>query len=96
VDAIRMPNYIVRSDIDHQPFADHYGPLPPGDAHGNKNNSNIRALANASFTSAAIQFRTDLQERLMRKINSDAWQQRQAPIRTAGQLMAGNMSAKIF
>ena len=96
VDAIRMPNYIVRSNIDHQPFADHYGPLPPGDADGNKNNSNIRALANAAFTAGAIEFRTDLQERLMRKINANAWQQRQAPIRTGGQYMAGNLASRIF
>ena len=31
VDAIRMPNYITRSNIDHQPFADRYGPLPAGE-----------------------------------------------------------------
>ena len=92
VDAIRMPNYITRNNIDHQPFADHYGPLPPGDANGNKNNSNIRALANDAFVSGAIEFRTDLQERLMRKINADAWQQRKAPIRTGGQrMLGGNM-----
>jgi hypothetical protein len=96
VDAIRMPNYIVRSEIDNQPFADHYGPLPPGDADGNKNTSNMRALANAAFTSGAIEFRTDLQERLMRKINAKAWQQRQAPIRTGGQYMSGNLSSRIF
>lgn len=91
IDAIRMPNYITRNDIDHQPFADHYGPLPPGDANGNKNNSNIRALANDAFVSGAIEFRTDLQERLMRKINADAWQQRKAPIRTGGQRMLGGI-----
>ena len=91
VDAIRMPNYITRNDIDHQPFADHYGPLPPGDASGNKHNSNIRALANDAFVSGAIEFRTDLQERLMRKINANAWQQRKAPIRTGGQRMLGNL-----
>ena len=91
VDAIRMPNYIVRSNIDHQPFADHYGPLPPGDASGNKFNSNIRALANDAFVSGAIEFRTDLQERLMRKVNAEAWQQRKAPIRTGGQRMMGGM-----
>jgi hypothetical protein len=91
IDAIRMPNYITRNNIDHQPFADQYGPLPPGDANGNKNNSNIRALANDAFVSGAIEFRTDLQERLMRKINANAWQQRKAPIRTGGQRMLGGI-----
>ena len=95
IDAIRMPNYITRNNIDHQPFADRYGPLPPGDANGNKFNSNIRALANNAFVSGAIEFRTDLQERLMRKVNSDAWQQRKAPINRGGQRMLGGNS-RIF
>jgi len=95
IDAIRMPNYITRNNIDHQPFADQYGPLPPGDANGNKYNSNIRALANDAFVAGAIEFRTDLQERLMRKINANAWQQRKAPIRTGGQRMLGG-NTRIF
>ena len=92
VDAIRMPNYITRNNIDHQPFADKYGPLPAGNANGNKWNAEIRALANDAFTSGAIEFRTDLQERLMRKVNSEAWQQRKAPIQTGGQRMLGGMT----
>ena len=96
VDAIRMPNYIVRSNIDHQPFADHYGPLPPGDANGNKFNSNIRALANDAFLTGTLQFRTDLQERLMRKTNAEAWQQRAAPIYKGGQRMStGGMGYQV-
>lgn len=95
INAIRMPNYITRNNIDHQPFADQYGPLPPGNANGNKDHSNIRALANDAFLSGALEFRTDLQERLMRKVNANAWQQRKAPIRTGGQrMLGGNM--KIF
>ena len=34
-----------------------------------------------------MDFRTDLQERLMRKINADAWQQRVAPIYKTNQRM---------
>ena len=44
--------------------------------NGNENNSNIRALANQQFLDDALQFRTGLQERLMRKINSNGWQKR--------------------
>ncbi len=91
VDAIRMPNYITRNDIDNQPFADQYGPLPEGGAKGNPNNANIRALANDAFLQAAIQQRTELQERLMRKANARAWQQRTAPIKTGGQRMMGGL-----
>ena len=93
VDAIRMPNYIVRSGIDHQPFADHYGPLPDGNANGNKFNADIRGLANNAFLEGTIQLRTELQERLMRKVNADQWQKRQAPIRTQGQRMLGGMAS---
>lgn len=95
VDAIRMPNYIVRSNIDHQPFADSYGPIPEGDAHGNKWTGEIRSLANGAFTDGALQFRTDLQERLMRKANAKAWQQRQKPINSSSQRPMGGI-ARIF
>ena len=44
------------------------------------NNSTIRALANQKFVDDAITFRTGMQERLMRKHNSNAWQQRKYPI----------------
>ena len=94
IDAIRMPNYIVRSDIDNQPFADKYGPIPEGDEFGNKWNADIRTLANDAWLGGSLQFRTELQERLMRKNNANAWQQRQAPIRTGGQRMLGGMSCK--
>ena len=50
------------------------------DANGNVNNYNIRDLANNQFHKSALQFRTDLQERLMRKMNVNKWQQKVAPI----------------
>jgi hypothetical protein len=80
VNAIRMPNYIVRSEIDHQPYADQYGPIQAGNEFGNRFNQDIRTLANNSFLEGTLQQRTELQERLMRKNNAIAWQQRQAPI----------------
>ena len=87
IDAVKMPNYIVRSNIDNQPFADSYGPIYPGNEFGNHDNSSIRKLANQAFTDSSIQFRTEMQQRLMRKNNANAWQQRQAPINTMGQRM---------
>ena len=94
VNAIRMPNYIARSNIDHLPFADKYGPLPRGGAYGNEFNAKIKALANDAFTRDTVEYRTGLQQRLMRKVNTQAWQQRVAPIRTSGQYMAGGMSCR--
>ncbi len=92
VDVIRMPNYITRNEIDTQPFADAYGPMKEGEEFGNKYNSEIRALAGNAFVDSTIQFRTELQERLMRKSNARQWQLRKAPITTGGQRMLGNLS----
>jgi Ca2+/Na+ antiporter len=85
VNAIRMPNYIVRSKIDFIPDADHYGPMKS--EYGNDYNAEIRKIAQNKWNNDSMDFRTDLQERLMRKINADAWQQRVAPISTSGQRM---------
>lgn len=78
IDSIRMPNYITRSKIDFADFADTYGPMD--DQNGNADNSSIRALANQKFVDDALTFRTGMQERLMRKSNARAWQQRKYPL----------------
>jgi hypothetical protein len=93
IDSVRMPNYITRSEIDHQPFADQYGTIKEGDEFGNKYNAEIRAMAQNAFLDGSLQFRTDLQERLMRKANSIAWQQRKAPIYKGGVRMLGGISS---
>ena len=89
VDAIRMPNYISRSHIDTQPFADTYGPIPKGFEKGNPYTGKIHALAEDAFLQGAIQHRTELSERLMRKVNSEQWQRRLAPINKSGGRMLG-------
>lgn len=81
VDAVRMPNYITRSHIDNQPFADHYGPIPENGVNGNPNTANIHALANDAFLQGSLQHRNEMSERLMRKVNSEQWQRRSAPVR---------------
>lgn len=85
VNAIRMPNYLVRSRIDNEPYADTYAPIPQGAQYGNPMTDNIRELANKSWLDNSVSFRNELQERLMRKNNANAWQRRQAPINTGGQ-----------
>jgi hypothetical protein len=79
INAIRMPNYVTRSKIDHLPYADSYGPVQAGSEMGNIHNPNIRALAQDSFLRDSLEFRNDMTERLMRKINSESWQKRSAP-----------------
>ena len=90
VNAIRMPNYITRSHIDNQPFADHYGPLPTGFEKGNPQTANIHSLANDAFLQGALKHRTEMSERRMRKVNSEHWQRRAAPIiKNSGRMMGG-------
>jgi hypothetical protein len=79
VDAIRMPNYIVRSKIDVNRWADTYGPAPDGFAHGNPETHNIRNLANNAFVDATIEQRTSLMQSLMRKRNAELYQMRLMP-----------------
>lgn len=80
VDAIRMPNYLVRSNIDTQSFADRYGPIPGGDENGNKFTRDIRTLADTAFLNDSLQHRNDIQERVSRNINRKMWQRRKAPL----------------
>lgn len=90
INSVRMPNYVVRSNIDFTNYADHYGPLYENTKNGNLYNSNIRALAQDTFLRSSLQQRDDLSERLMRKRNSELWQLRKAPIRTGGMFQAGS------
>ena len=53
------------------------------ESNGNEFNSKIRALAQDSWLRNSLQFRNDIQERAMRKVNANAWQQRVAPIHTS-------------
>lgn len=91
IDAIRMPNYITRSHIDTQPFADHYGPLPVGFENGNPETANIHSLANDAFLQGALKHRTEISERLMRKVNAEHWQRRAAPISKNSSRMSGGL-----
>ena len=75
-----MPNYITRSKIDHLPYADKYGPMEEESEFGNVHNPHIRYLAQDSWMRDSMEFRNDLTERRMRKINAEAWQKRQSPL----------------
>jgi hypothetical protein len=80
IDAVRRPNFIIRSNIDDAPWADSYGPVRPADARKASDFYN-RSWANNKFLKDSLQFRNSLQQSYMRKVNSEAWQQRSAPLR---------------
>ena len=77
IDNIRMPKYISRNHIDIYPYAETYGPIE--NRYGIENNNNVRELAHKSFLDSNLQQRNELSERLMRKGNYKAWQNRMAP-----------------
>jgi hypothetical protein len=77
VDAVRMPNYISRNKIDFLPYADTYGPMKGED--GLEYTNRIKDMAQNSWTENSLNFRTGLQQSLLRKRNSEMWQNRYMP-----------------
>lgn len=75
VNAIRMPNYIVRSKIDTHNFADRYDSMQNEGISLN----DIRPKVQDAFLQDNMIHRDEMMSRLMRKRNSEMWQIRQAP-----------------
>jgi hypothetical protein len=92
VEAIRRPNYIGRSNVDCFKWADSYQTIAEPNTPENFNSmSSHRALAQSQFLNSNLTQREELEQRYMRKFNSEvAWQRRLAPIRRDGR--AGTMS----
>lgn len=78
VNAVRMPNYITRSNIDHLSFADKYGPID----NEQVDTAKIREHVNNAWFDNSSMHRIELQERLMRKFNTKEAQRKMAPINT--------------
>ena len=85
INAVRMPNYVVRSKIDTHNFSDTYGPMKNGGVSLN----DIRQKAQEAFYEDTSNFRNDLMSRLMRKRNAELWQLKQFPQMGAGRMMTG-------
>jgi len=85
VDAIRRPNYIVRSKLDScvTVFGDQYGPMRTDQ----KTLNQLRPLAEQAYLNNNLNYRNDLMESLMRKKNSERWQDRAAPKYTTRQTL---------
>jgi hypothetical protein len=79
VNAVRRPNYITRTNIDHLLKADSYGIVQDTNNIMSRN-CDSRNIAEQGIVDDTIDFRTDLMTRLMRKRNAELWQQRMAPI----------------
>ena len=75
----RQNNYITRNKLDFTDFGRRNNEIDQ-----QYSNSQIRNLAQNSYTDNALDFRTELQSRLLRKVNVNSWQQKVAPISLGG------------
>jgi len=83
VDAHKRPSFLCRSNVDHIPSSIGVQAIP-NDEYFNKQNRNARAIAGDAFLNDTLNFRTEMQERLMRKGNAVAAQARMYPKHTSG------------
>jgi hypothetical protein len=81
IDAIIQPNYITRSNIDFEKYADSYG--PKRNRGGNESTAKMREMVENSWVDNSLNFREDMQMRLLRKFNTRNIQRRMAPMRTS-------------
>jgi hypothetical protein len=88
INAIKMPNYITRSNVDFIKNADTYGPIKSGVEYGQPF-SDVRQMAEDQYLNSAIEFRSGMMESLMRKRNSEMHQLRIAPISRNNQKQSG-------
>ena len=88
INAIKMPNYITRSNVDFIKNADTYGPLKSGVEYG-QSFSDVRQMAEDQYLNSALEFRSGMMESLMRKRNSEMHQLRLAPISRNNQKQSG-------
>ena len=89
INAIRMPNYITRNKIDFLPYADTYGPQK--NENGLEYTNKIKQMAQDSWTENSLNFRTGLQESLLRKRNAELWQTRYMPLSSGQSKMLGGL-----
>ena len=79
INAVKMPNYVVRSKIDHLQEASKYETLSDFNRYGNPNTRNIRQIAQDAWLTNTNNFIEDLSKSLMRKRNGEMQQLRYMP-----------------
>lgn len=77
--AVRKSNFITRNKIDHIPGLNQTGVMKTNEDLFAAT-AEVRKRANDNFMDSMITQRVELQQRLMRKRNSDWWQRKAAPI----------------
>lgn len=80
IDAYKQPTFITRSKVDHIDFQDPMGKISP-EYHRRIGAENYKKISENAFSDNALAFRESMMESLMRKKNSESWQQRAYPLR---------------
>jgi hypothetical protein len=93
IEAVRRPNYISRSKIDHLVDNITYGTMPT-DQEFYENNKDSRRYAEKSFADQTVEFRSSLMTSLMRKNDANAWQQKIMPLTGNKQMTLGGMGLR--
>ena len=83
IDAQKRVNYLSRSKVDFIPSSIGTQPIPNSE-YFEKQNRYSRTIANDTFVDDTISFRTEMQERLMRKGNANMEEKRRYPKYTSG------------
>jgi len=78
-DSYRYPNFIVRSNVDFIDYTDPQGKTSP-QYERISNLNQYRPIAESEFVADTSFFRDSIMESNMRKMNSENWQARQAPL----------------
>lgn len=92
VDAYKRPSYLTKSNVDFLPSSLSTQAIPSSE-YFDKQNKHSRAIANEAFMNNTVSFRTDLQERLMRKANANMAEKRRFPKHTSS-FNRGGMSGR--
>lgn len=85
IDQQTQPNYISRNNLDIYGGFSHVGTANQKPLEG----ESLRQFANKNYVDNQLQFRTELQQRLMHKNSNREWQQRIAPISTTARQSTG-------
>ena len=81
IDSHKRPNYLTKSNVDFMPSSLSTEAIPSTE-YFEKQNRFSRALADKQFLDDGLTFRTEMQERLMRKSNANMEQKRRFPKHT--------------
>lgn len=75
-----FPGYLTRSNIDHIPGADTYGPIQEGSQYGNPNTADIKVMAENAFVENQLKMRNEIMLNHNRRMRPILNQRRTHPL----------------